>query len=398
MLWNSARWARPGLPKWSLTWSLAWVLTWALIAAGCSGSKLALGGDCTSSDDCAGGQVCEENQCVSLCSTSEDCPSGQGCAVERGLCVDLDSVSAKPPEIHRVDGNGRGNIDPHAFAVGTLSDHRYRTSLSIEGRNLKDSIVALDDGTGSPIFLEPLTMTNTLIVAAIPEADAPRNCTDSEGDVTGICGRYSLTVVNQDTGQDSVEVWLLKGEDGVTPSPTELKDIVLSLPELHRGELWGRFYEAEGSPQDIGVETGANIPDSSASGGFVRQLSDGAEPGIGYLFTSETDPLSNPIAVSDSIVTFRVKVDDNVGDNPLVTLSCGAKRTAAAATFTPIDGLILTQADFDIPGEWESFILRCDFRPGDLNQRIAMESFVPGMAKVSLDYVRVSPVEACACP
>lgn len=350
-------------------------------ALGCSGGSTPAV-QCTSGDDCAGGEVCLESRCSKLCTSSTSCPAQEVCL--NGVCVQQASATFSPPVIHYVDGDGARNLDTTPTPDGQPTDHRYHTALSIHGANLRNPIaVAIDAiSLAEPLALNILSSSEQVIVASLPWDPGQE-----------LPGRYTLSVTNAQ-GTTGSEVWLLRGADGVTRLPSEIRDIVLSIPGIHSGAAWGRFYEAEEWPIGASVNTGDIFEDASGSGGFVRQATDQTPSGDLYGFQSDT--IGEPIALSASMVTFRLKVSANVINADVAKLRCAVLTIGQSPVI--LDQILLKPDAFAAPDQWQNFTLTCPFAPIDDNQKVSIEEFISGLVTLSVDYVRVTPIEVCNCP
>lgn len=155
---------------------------------GCS-SGIA-GGGCTSRDDCAGGLVCLEGQCLKLCSLPDDCPPGETCDGE--VC----RAGSRAPTIEAVRGNSLQDCSPLGSAtVPCLGDN-----IVVIGENLPGSSFELRPGDGGTAIALSQVSNTGKSVNLTPNA-------------TLVPGQYTLVVTNEG-GSAEQGVQLLQGAPG----------------------------------------------------------------------------------------------------------------------------------------------------------------------------------------
>lgn len=162
------------------------------IGAGCKSQEPAARAECTSNNECEGGQICVDGRCTGVCGEDADCREGDCC--RDGVCEPCEGY---PPAINSI--NGTGSSDE---AVGH-TPNRIRDRLVIKGKHLADASVILE-GIDPPVGARELSAcaqpTETELQVALPADLVP--------------GQYTLTVANQ-AGQCSAETYILQGEPGV---------------------------------------------------------------------------------------------------------------------------------------------------------------------------------------
>jgi len=395
------------------------------------------GGECNVHADCDPGDVCDQATCKKLCTVRDGCEGDFVCndgfciASELGEAPPTDCVTDDPrpecdrppvdppPEIWKITGDGSVDYSDVGESLGELASRRVRTAINIYGDHLDGSTVVLTDSNGAPGALETSLTSSNLVVAMLPTDGMP------------VDHQYKLSVKNQNGGDD-VSTWVLKGEDGHTPTPDEVRNVLFGMPDIHRGASWGRYYEAEGPPLATIAVIGEPVQDLKASGQFVRQIhiegDDGVEGGVFYAFQSTTiSPSGNdPISLSRSVVSARLRIASSLGggtgvcpgsDDDYLSLSCkylpdeeivmvdldrlnisprdwltDAQQTATDCTAGG-DAALLNSLD----ATWKIFSITCDFLPSQQNQEVSIEFLNTHQAggievDISLDYIRIQPI------
>lgn len=328
-----------------------------------------------------------------LCSSDADCGTGNDC--EEGLiCVEglcVAGCRSGGPSILTVDGDGTEDTGP-ADARGTVAAHHIQTQLTITGTDLSGAAFSFVDTSGNESELLVANMTDTRVVAEVPDTLQP--------------GEYTLVATNA-AGSDQATAWVVRGEEGPQGPPPDAATIQsavsamtdLDIPSLagrvadgyQRTDRWGRFFEAETDFVSANVNVGATFttPDPTASGTQGRKVEYGDDAGILYQVVS-TD-VGELLANGTAVIEARMRVFDNASasaDQPILSWACNATTDAGAAELGVMN---LNPNSFTGPNVWQTFFLQCAFRPDDIEQSVSINYLRGDQTDLSIDFVRVSP-------
>lgn len=251
-------------------------------------------GTCTNTQDCAGGQICNEGCCTKLCNTVQDCFPGQDCT--NGICTG-NPLPVDPPRIISV--NGTGSTDTTAGH----SNRHLRDRLVVSGERLVGATATLTGPNPIADVIDLQTCdvpTDTQVALALPTTIVP--------------GTYTLTLTNAG-GECSASLTLAQGEPGsLTASGAQiiasLNNTLTADPTLYlRGAFGGQVTalsvtaDASQTRRSISVQGAEQIPDNTFEGLYLVVLS----------FSSH--------AVVDQVGTaqFRTKQNFNAGDDNHIT-------------------------------------------------------------------------------
>ncbi len=379
------------------------VLASALGLWGCSSSTSGSGdGECSENSQCDSGEVCLDNACVLLCQSDFNCGDGMICT--NGACEE--GMRTGVPTITTINGEGNPT-DELTDSRGQMTDNLLQTHLKITGSNLLGTSVYLESSSVDAILLSVESFTATELLAQVP--------------TTLVEGYYTLRVQNS-VGEAQTTVWVLQGEAGVdgvkgdkgdTPNVADIQAAVSAMTTLDVPTLGGRAadgyittlnggreIECENaalisSDSDIGI----TVDMASASGGKARKvdINQDLTDLSGKLWGIDNTTYGELLAVHSSAVTLRLKTTDDWSNNPGVfaSFSCTAVRAGSDVVLGSID------LDTSIFAEdvWKELTLTCAFASTDEAQRIEVKDFVVGHRALSVDYLKITPVNSIGpCP
>ena len=177
-----------------------------LTGVGCSSHKLAIGGTCHATTECASGNFCVKGVCAAgaQCSTNGDCSAAQVCTAS-GICS---VTSGGGGGGTRLSVTGVSGDTPAAAAPapgnGTSAPEGFWTSVSflVTGTGFDSSLTAaLVDNAQHPYDLVVSAASATTFSAALPATLTP--------------GTYALRVTTATGGTVSPPVSILQGPPGV---------------------------------------------------------------------------------------------------------------------------------------------------------------------------------------
>jgi len=355
-----------------------WILAAALASlVGCSSrngnndNATCISG-CKSDQDCRAGRLCSRCACMKLCNRDTDCDVSQSCT--DSFCV---AVAMAVPVIADVDGDG--SETSHATDKGTATRHRVRTAIRVSGSGLKFAKLVLVNAEGMAFGLRALTQADRLVVA-----DLPAVLTNA-----GAAGQYTLRANNL-AGEATATVWVLKGEDGVSPSVASVAAAAALLHGDHDAMKWGRMIEAETGPLSASVDTMYAVKNdigSALGGGYITASAAAVESVPFFRLDSRTYQVA--LAALPVRVHIRMMVTDNTSGTPITAIRCISRH--ADTSETKHDEKVINGTGFLAINTWQDFTLTCAFALDDDNQFIEAD-FHAG-ATLAIDYVRLVPLD-----
>jgi hypothetical protein len=354
------------------------ILSTVLLLSACSSTAPKVASD-ECEPVCAAGYVCLAKTCRLLCEGARDCGRGQVCTA--GMC-EGEIQTLPQPIVESIDGDG--SATPFLTDLGTPASHRLRQGLEIHGQNLFEATATLIDDEQQEVPSTAVALSDRLIYLTIGPLTTP--LPDK--------GNYLLRVAN-DAGSTEAAVWVIKGEDGTTPSFEMIRQLLLGSHDIHTAPAWGRFAEAEEpaakSPNVDFVHDNFFDPTASHTQSVKADPTD-----VGLMFELQSG-VAGQLALTYSRVVIRAKVSDIADSEPLFEFRCDAIR-ANDTSETELMSLQASGAQFGAADTWVNVALECDFRPDDKNQfvRVAKpDRLHTTMATLYIDYAFVMPVAGC---